>query len=545
MHWKPQTFVLIRATLYPLFLIVLHLSGWGLRTLPLAFLSASSVLYIWSLVHIVYPFFFSPLRFLPEPSNPPFLGHNSWMVERALRERLEEWIKSTPNDGLIHFLGFGQRGSKLILTTPETIAEVLNNKAYDWEKPWRARRILSRALGDGLVVVEGKAHRMQRKSVGPAFQGKHIRDLVPIFWSKARHLTDAVTGQMHLKSISAKGLRTGIIDITQVAQRITLDIIGKAALGKDMDTVVDPSDELAKLYSIILVPSQRNSALTLLNAFAPEWFLRRFPWKTSQRIAEAARSLRRVCRRIVAEKRAAINERNTEQKDILSVLIRSSQFDDDYLVDQLLTFLAAGHETTSNALTWASYMISLHPEIQSRLRQEIQTIFTETSTNIEQVTAEMLDSMPYLHAVCSEVLRYWPSIPMTAREAVRTTSIGEQVVPKGTISLICTYALNRLPALWGHDADQFNPERWMPGKGDPHTGGANSRYNFLTFLHGPRSCIGQGFALMEMKCLLAALVLRFEMDLVREEDRQGRIEMTGMFIMKPKNGMLVKLKEFA
>lgn len=363
---------------------------------------------------------------------------------------------------------------------------------------------------------------------------------------RARHFADAVAREMKVEHTSEKGTRTGTIEINQVAQRITLDIIGKAGLGKDMDTVIDPSDELAQQYAVILDPDKPYMSLfVLLNMFAPLWFLRHFPWKMNQQIAEAAINLRGICRRLIAEKRAAIKERNVDEKDILSVLIRSGQFDDDGLVSQLLTFLAAGHETTSSALTWASYMISLHPDIQSRLRHEVRTVIAESGTDVEGVTAETLDSMPYLHAVCSEVLRFWPTVPNTAREAIRTTTIGSQVVPRGTFAVICQWAINRQPKLWGEDADQFNPDRWMPGTGDPQTGGADNRYSFMTFLHGPRSCIGQGFALTELKCLIAALVFRFEMDLARDKDRNGEVEPVGVITIKPKEGMVVRLAELS
>lgn len=547
MTWKSLAFIVITSAVYPAFLVYQHLSGRDLRTLPLAYLSISSIVYIWYLVNVVYPYFFSPLRHLPEPANESFfLGHGTDISERPPGTRYLKWMKDTPNNGLIHFRGPFQHSSNLILTTPDSLTEVLNAKPYDWVKPASSRRFLSRVLGEGLVVVEGKEHKVQRKSVAPAFSGKNIRDLVPTFWSKARHFADVVADQMKFESTSEKGLRTGTTEIHRIAQRITLDIIGKAALGKDMDTVVDPSDELAQQYEVILHPDKGNLIVfVVLNMFAPVWFLRHFPWKMNQRIMESAFNLRTICRKIITEKRAAISEKHLEEKDILSMLIRTDQFNDDDLVDQLLTFLAAGHETTSSAFTWASYLLSLYPEVQSQLRREIQAIITESGMSLSSVTAETIDSMPYLHAVCSEVLRYYPTVPLTARENVRTTTIGDQVVPKGTRALVCQWAINRSPELWGPDAGQFNPDRWMPGKGNPQTGGADSRYSFLTFLHGPRSCIGQGFAITELKCLLAAVFLRFKMDLAREEDKRDGVEAGGFVTIKPREGLHVRLVELS
>lgn len=185
MHWKPFVFIVFFTILHPALLVTLHLSGRDLRTFSLTYLSLSNIVYIWFLVNVVYPFFFSPLRSLPEPANAAFfLGHGGSIVERPPGKRLLQWMRETPNDGLIHFRGTCHWRSRVLLTSPDSLAEVLNNKPYDWVKPRPARRFLSRVLGEGLVVVEGKEHRLQRKSVAPAFQGKHIRELVPTFWSK-------------------------------------------------------------------------------------------------------------------------------------------------------------------------------------------------------------------------------------------------------------------------------------------------------------------------------------------------------------------------
>ena len=545
--WQAYVFVVSIIVIHPVFLTGLHLSGHHLRTLSLTYLSLSTIAYIWFLVNIAYPFFFSPLRHLPEPPKPSiFLAHGSTIIQRPPGAGFVQWFRDVPNDGLIHFRLWGHSASRLLPTTPETLAEVLNNKAYDWVKPAPARRFLARILGEGLIVVEGKEHKLQRKSVAPAFSGRNIRELVPTFWAKARHFADAVADQMKVESQDEWGRRTGVIEINQIAQRITLDIIGKAALGKEMDTVIDANDELAQQYAVITDPERPGIVLYFaVNMFLPPWFVQLLPWKMNQLVWDAAQNLRSICRRLIAEKKALIAEKNIEEKDILSVLLRSEQFDDEGIVNQLLTFLAAGHETTSAALTWATYLLSLHQDVQSRLRQDIQSVLAESGIGAEDVTADTIEAMPYLHAVCSEVLRVYPTVPVTSREAVRTTTIGDQIVPKGTQVIICQWAVHKSEALWGPDAEVFNPDRWMPGKGDPSTGNADSRYSFITFLHGPRSCIGQGFAFTELKCLLAAVATRFQMDLAREEDKTGYVEPAGVITVKPRHGMHVRLTELS
>ncbi|KAL9055315.1 MAG: hypothetical protein Q9162_003622 [Coniocarpon cinnabarinum] len=543
--WKSWAYVLLFTAIHPATLIGLHLTGHDLRTLSLTYLSLSTLFYVWFLVNVTYPFFTSPFRHLPEPPDPSFFfGHGLSMVNRPLGEQLASWMRTIPNDGLIHFRGFFHRRSVLLLTTPDNIAEVLIGKPYDWVKPRPVRRFLSRITGNGLVVVEGPEHKIQRKSVAAAFSGRNIRDLVPSFWSKSQHFADVIASQMQLESTADTGLRTGTIEVGQNVQRITLDIIGKVALGKDMDTLVDSDDELAREYAVVLDPEKGNlTAYFAMNTFLPQWLVRRLPGELNRTINNAATQLRLICRRLVAEKKAAMQEKNVDEKNILSILLRGGQLADEDIVNQLLTFLAAGHETTSGATLWATYLLSLHQDVQSRLRQEVKAVMAASGMGKGEMKAETLDGMPYLHAVCSETVRMYPLVPVTAREAIRTTSIGGQVVPKGTNVAICGWGVNKAKPLWGEDAEEFKPERWMPGTGDPSTGGANSRYSYLSFIHGPRSCIGQGFAMTELKCLIAGMLLRFHWDFANPAERTAFKEPVGMITIKPQHGVHVRLTE--
>lgn len=145
--------------------------------------------------------------------------------------------------------------------------------------------------------------------------------------------------------------------------------------------------------------------------------------------------------------------------------------------------------------------------------------------------------MPYLTAVCNEVLRFYPTVPGSGRISVRPTIVGTQFIPKDTEALVSIWSINRSVEIWGPDAGDFNPDRWLYGE-NAASGGASSRYAFLTFLHGPRSCVGQAFARTELKCLLAALVMRFRIEMA---DPGEKVEVGGFITIKPHNGLRVKL----
>lgn len=145
--------------------------------------------------------------------------------------------------------------------------------------------------------------------------------------------------------------------------------------------------------------------------------------------------------------------------------------------------------------------------------------------------------MPYLTAVCNEVLRLYPTVPATARIAKKTSIISGHTIPVGTVAIMSMWQNNRDKQLWGEDALSFNPDRWLSGPNAAH-GGATAPNALLTFLHGPRSCIGQTFAQIEMKVLLAVLVKRFRFELAMDEKD---VDIGGFITLKPMKGMWLRL----
>lgn len=190
-------------------------------------------------------------------------------------------------------------------------------------------------------------------------------------------------------------------------------------------------------------------------------------------------------------------------------------------------------------MTWAIYLLCQHPEIQSRLRAEIHAKLPSIRDSQVQIKPSEVENCHYLQAVCNEILRVWSPVALTMRVAANDSSINGQFIPKDTMIILAPWAINLSPALWGEDAAEFKPERWL-AEGQANKGGADSNYSFLTFLHGPRSCIGQAFAKAEFACLLAAWVGRFETEF---RDKDVPLEIKGGITSKPKGGTWVTLKE--
>jgi cytochrome P450 len=363
----------------------------------------------------------------------------------------------------------------------------------------------------------------------PAFNFRHVKELYPIFWAKSQEMVTSIEGQ--LKQIAPEN----VVEIGGWISRATLDIIGLAGMGQDFNSLKDPDTELNRVYRSIFQPSNAAQILGLLQFFIPMPLLRALPIQRNNDVLAASKVARETARRLIQAKKDKLDKKEALSPDIISVALESGGFADETLVDNMMTFMAAGHETTASSFTWAVYLMCQKPEVQRKLREAIHTNISSLSDSIDHVK---LDSIAYLHAVCNETLRIYAPVPITLRDTAHDTTILGQFVPKTTKVIIAPWAINLNKQLWGEDAEEFNPDRWM-APGQANSGGAVSNYAFLTFLHGPRSCIGQRFAMAELACLLAAFVGKYEFEMA---DPDEKIEVKGGITARPKNGMHIKLK---
>ncbi|GIZ38370.1 hypothetical protein CKM354_000178800 [Cercospora kikuchii] len=499
---------------------------------------------IWKVA--IYPFFVSPLRHLPGPGlkgSIPLLGHGLTILERPAGTSALKWMKTIPNEGLIHFRGFFY-ADRVVVVSPKALQEILVTKAYEFEKPAPLRNFLRFILGDGLIIVEGDSHKFLRKNLMPVFSFRHIKELYPIFWSKSVQMMRGISQQVAESPESADS-KTSVVEINHWATKVTVDIIGLAAMGRDFQALKNSDDPLVQVYEELLEPSREKQLFFVGQILGPAKLIRSLPINLNKRSNHIIETLTDICLKLIAEKKEMIKHESESQKDILSLCIRSNNFSDHQLVDQLLTFLAAGHETTSSALTWTAYLVAKHPEIQKALREEIRnTIPSPDKATSDEDLATIFEAAPLLNGVCNEAIRLYPTVPITIRTNPKDAVICGQRIPANTQLLLSPWAINRNPESWGPDADEFTPYRWIDtdektGEQRPNnSGGAPSNYNILTFLHGPRSCIGQGFAKAELRCLVAALVGSFEMTL----DRPDEVVIPhGVVTTKPKDGMHLRL----
>jgi cytochrome P450 len=519
--WRGVVTHIILLSLQPSYLAVrywLDSNSFATRSLPATTIHVVTWIYI--LTRVTMPFLTSPMRRLPGAPGQRIIFGNFQPGSTSPLDFLDELVEM--DHPLVVAWGPFYLFCEIIPTKPEVLMEILNARSYDWEKPAITKKALKGIAGDGLLNVEGAEHKAMRKLVAGSFTGHTVRQLVPLFYGKGQALVDSMLHHVRDSGDDA-------FDPSNLISRATLDIIGEAGMGMSFDTLGKNEMILPKLYETIIHPPQW---LIFASALLPAWFLSLLIGTPGPKLVADQRRLREEVRLLVQQKKEDMQDASADDsKDLIAQIIINggTEVSDEYLVNQMLTFLAAGHETTASAICWAIFLLSRHLEIQDRLREEVDAHLSNISP--EEINATHFDKLMYLDAVCNEVLRLYPPAPLTSRTNTHPTSLASQLIPKHTLISLPLYSINRTENLWGPSAKIFDPDRWLTGE-KASTGGAASQYSFMSFLYGPRSCIGQGFARYEMKAILAALVLGMTFEDAMPE---RRIEVEGFLTIRPKD----------
>lgn len=473
----------------------------------------------------------SPLRDLPGPEPSSWLFGNLKAISNAEPSELHDRWVDEYGPTIRYKVLFGR--DKFYTLDTKALNHILVN-THIYQKPDDARYFFERVIGGGLLIAEDEVHKKQRKIMNPAFGPTQIRGLTQIFVAKANELRDVWMSKI-ANEANEKGAAQ--IEVTSWLNRMTLDVIGLAGFRYDFDSIKrgEEGNELSRAFGQILQPFGGRSLLSILKFAFP--LLRTFKSASERAVDHAKKTVARIGSELIQESKATIED-SQGKRDLLTLLLRanmkkdvpeSQKLTDSEVLSQVPTFLVAGHETTSNATTWALYALSLNKSAQTTLREELLSLATDTPSMDE------LNSLPYLDKVVRETLRLHCPVPATSRWPIK-----DDVIPlstpitdrKGRVQtsvnirkeqgiLIPTYALGRHKLLWGEDALEFRPERWdsLPEAvaAVPGVWG-----NTLAFLGGPRACIGYRFALTEMKALLFSLVRAFEYELAVDPSDIGQ-----------------------
>jgi len=408
----------------------------------------------------------------------------------------------------------------LYITDTKALNHILMN-SYTYPKMDESREALSRVVGPGVLVLEGDEHKHQRKIMNPAFSPGRVREQTDIFVEKAVQLRDIWITE------SVKQGGTGRVDVLSWLNKLALDIIGLAGFDYTIDALTDQQSELNEAFDALKMGFQITT-MSRLKAQFP--ILRLVRSERDIQMQKSQDKMTKIGYRLLRDKKAQVLVSTGEKRsgrDLLSLLVQanmatdtSQRMSDQDVIAQVPTFIVAGHETTSNATSWALFALSQDQEVQAKLREELFTIDTDYPT------MDQLNTLPYLDMVMREALRLHPPVPSIGRKALkddilplskpvidRHGKVHETIrINKGQKLVISIVAMNRDKAIWGEDADDFRPERWESiSEASSTVPGVWG--NMLTFSGGPHACIGFRFSLIEMKVLLFTLVRAFEFDL--------------------------------
>lgn len=323
----------------------------------------------------------------------------------------------------------------------------------------------------------------------------------------------------HLNVLRHTG-KNPAVEVLEWLNRTTLDVIGEVAFSYDVDSLNSPDTPLRKAYAVMFA-FDLVSCLSQAIAMYMKW-TRRIPTRMNRDTCNSGNVISDTAAQIVQWKLDEDEETSTPgSRDILSLIVRHNQslmkndsdkLSFDEIRDQVMNFLGAGHDTTATGVAWTIDLLSKHPQVQERLRAEIQSYYpmlrksndrTDEDDAFALAKLNVLDRMPYLSNVCQESLRFIPPVPIVTREVFEDVELCGYAVPKGSQVYIASNAINHMPCFWGPNASVFDPDRWdnLPKTWVP---GA-----YQSFLEGPRGCIGRKFAETEMKVLLCCLLSRF------------------------------------
>ena len=406
--------------------------------------------------------------------------------------------------GDIFTMQFGE-AKVLFVANPEAMYEIIVEKAKHFYKgaDYRNRQNgLARFLGNGLLTSDGEFWKRQRKLVAPSLHAKRIESYAEIMVDVTQRTIDNWHDGAEL-------------DVDQEMMRATLEIVGKALFK------VDVSRDAERVGHALTVIQQNMGGITII----PAWV----PTPAKLRVSRAVRALDDLVYGIIAERRKS----GEDYGDLLSMLLLARDDDDNGMTDEqvrdeAVTLLLAGHETTANALNWTWMLLAQNPDKEALLHEELDTVLGGRAPMLTD-----LKQLPYTEMVIKESMRLYPPAYSFGRMAIEDVNIQGYDIPANTDINIFSIIAHRSPQWWDEPME-FRPERFSPEneKNIP-------RYAYLPFGGGPRVCIGNSFAMMEARLMLATMAQRFQLRL-----KPGQtVKLDPLITLRPLGGMHMRVEQ--
>ncbi len=432
---------------------------------------------------------------IPEVSFFRFLNHANNILKNPLPFHSENF----KNLGDIFRLKVGLGKSVLFCRDAGLLQHALQKNQKNYTKSYIQTKDLAKYIGKGLLTAEGEHWQTQRKLIQPAF---HKSQLVL--------LLDTI---QHTILEELKNIKTGKpMDVFPVFNDLAFQTVVKSIFN-----IAISDADIASLQHTTEA-TQQMLVQELRQPFLVWWF--NLSGKTKRHL-DLTQNSRTILRRLVEERKQS----NTKHDDLLDMLLNAkyedgSGMDENQLVDEILILFAAGHETTSNALTFTTELLARHPQAQAKILEEIRQIKSESDDIMHWIK-----NAAYTKLVIEESMRLYPPAYFIDRVNIEEENFNGMILPKGSNLLFSVYEIHRHPDFW-KDPEAFIPERFLE---------ENIKFskNYFPFGAGPRMCIGNNFAMYEMILAIIALVEQFEII-----EKKDPIQIKPLITLKPYNAIL-------
>ncbi|KAM8975583.1 ultra-long-chain fatty acid omega-hydroxylase-like [Pelodytes ibericus] len=470
------------------------------------------------------------LRCFPEPPRRNwFLGHlGQFLPDEEGMEKVTKMMSKFPK---YLKMWLGPLTPLISLMHPDAFKPVLAASAavapkdelfYGFLRPW---------LGDGLLLSSGEKWGRHRRMLTPAFHFDILKTYVKIF--------NQSTDIMHAKWRKLSSDGSVSLDMFEHISLMTLDSLLKCTFSYDSDCQEKPSDYIAAIYELSSLVVKRNNIL-------PHHFdFIYYHSANGKRFQQACNIVHNFTAGVVQQRKEALQKKGVsawikskqeKTKDFIDILLLSKdedgrQLSDDELRDEVDTFMFEGHDTTASGLSWMLYNLARHPEHQDKCREEIRELFQ--GKDEEHLHWDDLAQLPFTTMCIKESLRLHPPVTTVSRSCTEDVKLQDgKVIPKGNICLVSIYGTHHNPVIWP------NPEVYDPYRFDPENSKERSPHAFIPFSAGPRNCIGQNFAMSEMKVVLALTLLRFKVSL----DETRPVRRKPELILRAEDGLWLKVE---
>ncbi|XP_045035238.1 cytochrome P450 4C1-like isoform X1 [Daphnia magna] len=462
------------------------------------------------------PFVGSFTEFLIEPEEivPFFLKlHKTWNKYPVTRL----WIGP-----LAMFSVSGAEGAEVVLSSNKIIDK---SREYNFIQPW---------LGTGLLTSTGSKWHQRRKMLTPTFHFKILEEFIRVFNEQSAVLVEKLNETVNQP-----------FDIFPFITRCTLDIICETAMGCQLNAQTkSDSDYVQAVYKMSRIVHQRQ----MQPLFQIEWLFRLLPIGSEQK--RCLSILHNFTDQVVRERKIEHEKCMVQQKSespnrkdefnskkprlaFLDLLIEASQdgkaLSDRDIREEVDTFMFEGHDTTAAAINFSLFLIGNYPEVQKKVNEELDRVFGYSD---RPITMADLNEVKYLECCIKEALRLYPSVPAIARQLMEDTDICGYNLPAGATVTVTPFLFHRDPKNFP-DPESFKPERFFPENVQ-----GRHPYVYVPFSAGPRNCIGQKFAMMEEKIILASILRHFH---VKALDKPEDIHLLSELILRPRDGIRVQL----